>query len=52
MRSGNAGGAKGPDFWCAFEDGEVTVIGDEPGNTDSVELSPNLGDGRDQAAAA
>jgi hypothetical protein len=20
-------------FWCAFEDGEVTVIGDEPGNT-------------------
>ena len=34
-RPGNAGGAKGPDFWCAFEDGEVTVIGDEPGNTDS-----------------
>jgi hypothetical protein len=31
---GNAGGAKGPDFWCAFEDGEVTVIGDEPANTD------------------
>jgi RNA-directed DNA polymerase len=25
---GNAGGAKGPDFWCAFEDGEVRVIGD------------------------
>jgi hypothetical protein len=24
----NAGGAKGPYFWCAFEDGEVTVIGD------------------------
>jgi hypothetical protein len=22
----NAGGAKGPDFWCAFEDGEVRVI--------------------------
>ncbi len=22
---GNAGGAKGPDFWCAFEDGEVTL---------------------------
>jgi hypothetical protein len=21
-RPGNAGGAKGPDFWCAFEDGE------------------------------
>ena len=34
MRPGNAGGAKGPDFWCAFEDGEVKVIGDEPGNTD------------------
>ena len=33
-RPGNAGGAKGPDFWCAFEDGEVKVIGDEPGNTD------------------
>ena len=30
---GNAGGAKGPDFWCAFEDGEVMVIGDEPENT-------------------
>ena len=25
----------GPDFWCAFEDGEVKVIGDEPGNTDN-----------------
>ena len=30
---GNAGGAKDPDFWHAFEVGEVTVIGDEPGNT-------------------
>jgi hypothetical protein len=30
---GNAGGAKGPDFWRAFEDGEVVVIGDEPANT-------------------
>jgi hypothetical protein len=29
---GNAGGAKGPDFWCAFEDDEVKVIGDEPDN--------------------
>jgi hypothetical protein len=28
----NAGGAKGPDFWRAFEDGEVKVIGDEPDN--------------------
>ena len=34
LRPSNAGGAKGPDFWCAFEDGEVKVIGDEPGNTD------------------
>ena len=33
LRPGNTGGAKGPDFWCAFEDGEVKVIGDEPGNT-------------------
>jgi hypothetical protein len=33
LKPGNAGKAKGPDFWCAFEDGEVTVIGDEPVNT-------------------
>ena len=33
-RPGNAGGAKGPDFWHASEDGEVKVIGDEPANTD------------------
>jgi hypothetical protein len=33
LKPGNAGGAKGPDFWCAFEDGEVKVIGDEPDNT-------------------
>jgi hypothetical protein len=30
MKPGNTGGAKDPDFWCAFEDGEVKVIGDEP----------------------
>src|SRR5262245_16186056 len=30
---GNAGGAKGPDFWHASEDGEVKVIGAEPANT-------------------
>jgi hypothetical protein len=35
LRPGNAGGAKDPDFWCAFDDGEVKVIGDEPGNTDN-----------------
>ena len=30
---GNTGGAKGPDFWCAFEAVEEEVIGDEPDNT-------------------
>ena len=30
---GNAGGAKDPDFRCAFKEGEVEVISDEPGNT-------------------
>ena len=30
LRPGNSGGGKGPDFWRAFEDGEVMVIGDEP----------------------
>src|SRR5580704_477749 len=34
LKPGNAGGGKGPDFWRAFEDGEVKVIGDEPANTD------------------
>ena len=34
MKPGNAGGGKDPDFWCAFEEGEVKVIGDEPTNTD------------------
>ena len=33
LKPGNAGGGKDPDFWCAFEDGEVRVIGDEPYNT-------------------
>ena len=32
-RLGNASGAKDPDFWCALEDGEEKVIGDEPTNT-------------------
>jgi hypothetical protein len=35
MRPGNAGGGKDPASWCAFEAGEVKVIGDEPGNTDN-----------------
>jgi hypothetical protein len=26
--------AEGTDFWRAFEDGEVKVIGDEPANTE------------------
>src|SRR5215472_1937064 len=33
MKLGNAGRGKDPNFWCAFEVGEVRVIGDEPGNT-------------------
>jgi hypothetical protein len=39
---GNAGGAKDPDFWCAFEDGEVEVIGDEPENTINDRTHPRL----------
>ena len=39
LRPGNAGGAEDPDLWCAFEDGEVKVIGDEPENT---EYDPDL----------
>ena len=42
LRLGNAGGAKDPDFWCAFEDGEVVVIGDEPANTISDRRRPRL----------
>ena len=34
MKLGNASGGKDPDFWRAFEDGEVKVIGDEPTNTE------------------
>ena len=41
-RPGNAGGAKGPDFWCAFEDGEVKVIGDKPDNTVEDRNRPRL----------
>jgi hypothetical protein len=42
LMPGNAGGAKGPDFWCAFEDGEVVVIGDEPENTIKDRRYPRL----------
>jgi hypothetical protein len=34
---GNAGGAKDADFWCAFEGGEIVVIGDEPENTNQTQ---------------
>ena len=34
MKPGNAGEGKDPDFWYAFEEGKVKVIGDEPANTD------------------
>jgi hypothetical protein len=34
LKQDNAGGGKNPDVWCAFEDGEAKVIGDEPHNTD------------------
>jgi hypothetical protein len=30
LKPGNAGGGKDPDFWYAFEEGKVKVIGDEP----------------------
>ena len=30
LRPSNFGGGKDPDFWCAFEDREDRVIGDEP----------------------
>jgi hypothetical protein len=50
LKLGNAGGGKGPDFWCAFEDGKVKVIGDEPENTDydpgPSERAVSQGEGR------
>ena len=42
LKPGNAGGGKDPDFWCAFEDGEVVVIGDEPENTIKDRRCPRL----------
>ena len=42
MKPGNAGGGKDPDFWRAFEDGEVEVIGDEPENTINDRTRPRL----------
>ena len=34
----SAGGGKDPDFWRAFEEGEVKVIGDEPANTAMIRV--------------
>jgi hypothetical protein len=54
MKPGNADRGKDPDFWCAFEDGEVKVIGDEPANTDydpgPSEKAVSQGEGRKHAA--
>ena len=54
LKPGNAGGGKDPDFWYAFEEGEVMVIGDEPANTDydpgPSEKAVSLGEGRNHAA--
>jgi hypothetical protein len=29
LKPGDAGGGKDPDFWYAFEEGKVKVIGDQ-----------------------
>ena len=54
MKPGNAGGGKDPDFWCAFEDGEVEVIGEEPANTierqDPSEIAVSCGEGAKSTA--
>src|SRR5262249_22537330 len=38
MKPGNSGGAKAPDFWSAFEDGEDRVIGDEPAAPEKIRI--------------
>ena len=49
LKPGNSGGGKAPDFWCAFEDSEVKVIGDKPRNTikgpDPSEIAVSWGEG-------
>jgi hypothetical protein len=54
LKPGNASGGKDPDFWCAFEEGEVKVIGDEPANTNydpgPSEKAVSRGEGRTHAA--
>ena len=42
VEAGQCRRTKGPDFWCAFEDGEVVVIGDEPENTIKDRRRPRL----------
>jgi hypothetical protein len=53
-KPGNAGGGKDPTFWCAFEVGEVKVIGDEPANTierqDPSEIAVSCGEGAKSTA--
>src|SRR3954454_24107998 len=44
LNPGNSGGGKAPDFWCAFEDGEEEVIGDEPRNGCVHEFWPTCAD--------
>jgi hypothetical protein len=48
-KPGNAGGGKGPCFWCAFEAVEDRGIGGEPGNTrtdpDTAEKALSQGEG-------
>jgi hypothetical protein len=54
LKPGNAGGGKDPDFWYAFEEGKVKVIGDEPANTDydpgPSEQAVSRGEEREHAA--
>ena len=54
LKPGNAGRGKDPDFWCAFEEGEVKVIGDKPANTDydpgPSEKALSCGEGREHTA--
>ena len=44
----------GPDLWCAFEDGEVEVIGEEPANTikrqASFEIAVSCSEGAEYTA--
>ena len=48
LKPGNAGGGKDPDFWCAFEDGEIRVIGGEPRKPEKVRTLPEKAVSRSQ----